>query len=85
MFVSEERKRCLGQVIQEKKLFACHLCNSKTFVIEDAFWPMMAPPHVLNVNLNCADCGAGATIPLSSEDARRCGFSDPEENLPRGP
>jgi hypothetical protein len=46
---------------------------------------VMAPPHELDVDLNCANCGAGATILLSSEDARRCGFSDPDENLPKGP
>jgi hypothetical protein len=85
MFLSEERKRCLAQLIKEKKPFSCHLCNSGAFVIVDAFWPMMAPPHELNVNLNCANCGAGATVPLSLEDAQRCGFSGPEENLPKGP
>jgi hypothetical protein len=44
---------------------------------------VMAPPHELNVNLNFTNCGAGPTILLSSEDARRCGFSDPDENLPK--
>jgi hypothetical protein len=44
---------------------------------------VMTLPHELYVNLNFTDCGAGPTILLSSEDARHCGFSDADENLPK--
>jgi hypothetical protein len=37
---------------------------------------MMSPP-ALDVDLNCANCGTGATIALSLEEARRCGFDKP--------
>jgi hypothetical protein len=39
--VSLRRKEALPSTgdIKEKKLFSCHLCDSRAFVIEDAFWP----------------------------------------------
>jgi hypothetical protein len=39
----------------------------------------MTSPPALDVDLTCANCGAGATIALSLEEARRCGFDDPKE------
>jgi hypothetical protein len=37
----------------------------------------MINPPALDVDLNCASCGTGDTISLSLEEARRCGFEDP--------
>jgi len=37
----------------------------------------MMSPSALDVDLSCANCATGATIPLSLEEARRCGFEDP--------
>jgi len=42
---------------------------------------MMCPPLALDVDLSCANCGEKVTIALSLEDARRCGFGDPNEDL----
>ena len=33
----------------------------------------------------CAECDAGALISISLEDAKRCWFSDPDEDLENGP
>jgi hypothetical protein len=43
----------------------------------------MTNPPKLEVDLKCANCGAVATVPLSLEEARRCGFDDPNEGLRR--
>ena len=37
----------------------------------------MMSPSALDVDLSCANCATGATILLSLEEARRCGFEDP--------
>ena len=37
----------------------------------------MTSPPALDVDLRCANCGTVATIALSLEEARRCGFDDP--------
>ena len=78
MFLSRKKKLCLKRVILEKQLFVCHNCDSKTFVIEDAFWTSKTTPRTLEVQVNCAECDAGASIELSVEDAKRCGVSDPD-------
>jgi hypothetical protein len=41
----------------------------------------MMSPLALDVDLSYANCGAGATIALSLEEATRCGFDDPNEDL----
>jgi hypothetical protein len=43
---------------------------------QGALWHMSNSP-ALGVNLSCANCGTGDTIPLSTEETRRCGFDDP--------
>jgi uncharacterized Zn finger protein len=77
MYVSGERASCLRQLILAKE-FACHNCGSGSFIIKGVQWTMTSPP-TLDVDLNCANCGAVTTIPLSLEEARRCGFDDPNE------
>jgi hypothetical protein len=77
MYVSGERASCLRQLILQKE-FACHNCGSGSFIIKGVQWPMRSPP-ALDVEMNCANCGAVATIALSLEEARRCGFDDPNE------
>ncbi len=57
--------------------FACAECGSGTFIIKGARWSATNPP-ALEVASSCASCGAGATTPLSLEEARRCGFDDPK-------
>jgi hypothetical protein len=79
MYVSGERAWCLRQLILEKE-FACHNCGSGSFIIKSAQWPMMSPPAP-DVDLNCANWGTGATIPLSLEEARGCGFDNPNQGL----
>ena len=81
MYVSGERAWCLRQLILQKE-FACHNCGSGSFIIKGVQWPMVSPP-ALDVDMNCANCGTGATIPLSLEEARRCGFDDPNEGVHR--
>jgi hypothetical protein len=80
VFLSRKNKLCLKRVILEKQLFVCHNCDSKTFVIEDAFWPSKSTPRTLWVQVNCAEseCGAGGSVNLSVADAKRCGFGDPD-------
>jgi hypothetical protein len=75
MYVSGERAWCVRQLIVGE--VACNNCGSSgSFIIKSAQWSMMSP-SALDVDLNCANCGTGATIPLSLEEARRCGFDDP--------
>jgi hypothetical protein len=79
MYVSAQRAWCLRQLILQKE-FACHNCGSGSFIIKGAQWPLISPP-ALEVDLTCANCGAVATVALSLEEARRCGFDDPNEGL----
>ena len=75
MYVSGERAWCLRRLIVGRGV-ACDNCGSGSFIIKSARWSMTSPP-TLDVASNCANCGTGATIPLSLEEARRCGFEDP--------
>ena len=75
MYVSGERAWSLRQLILQKEL-ACRNCGSGSFIIKGVQWRMINPP-ALDVDLNCASCGTGDTISLSLEEARRCGFEDP--------
>jgi uncharacterized Zn finger protein len=75
MNVSGERAWCLRQLILAKE-FTCHNCGSGSFIIRGGQWSMTSPP-ALDVDLRCAKCGTVATIALSLEEARRCGFDDP--------
>ena len=75
MYPSGERAWCLRRVIMRKG-HACRSCGSESFIIRDAQWSTMGSP-ALGVDLRCANCGAGATVSLSLEEARRCGFEDP--------
>jgi hypothetical protein len=82
MYASIDHKRRTERLVHEKDLFVCHTdCNSENFVIYGAFWPLKMTPRMLEVQSNCAECDAGASIELSVEDAKRCGFSDPDEDL----
>ena len=56
--------------------FACHNCGSGSFIIKSAQWSVTSPP-ALDVDLSCATCGTGATVPLTSEEARHFGFDEP--------
>jgi hypothetical protein len=76
MYLSGERAGCVHQLILEREV-ACDNCGSSgSFIIKSARWSTMSPP-TLDVASSCANCGTGATIPLSLEEARRCGFEDP--------
>jgi len=79
MYISGERARCLREVILQKG-FACHNCGSVSFIVRGAQWATTGSP-ALDVDLRCANCGTKATVSLSSEEARRCGFDDPYEGL----
>ena len=59
-----------------QKEFACHNCGSGSFIIKSAKWSMTSS-LALDVDLSCANCGTGATVPLTLEEARRCGFDEP--------
>ena len=59
---------------------ACDDCGSTAFIINGARWSPANPP-VLEVASNCANCGTGDTTPLSLQEARRCGFDDPDYTL----
>jgi hypothetical protein len=78
MCASWDQKRRLERLINEKEMFVCHNCSSEVFVIYDAFWASKATPRKLTVQGNCAKCDAGASIWLSVEDAKHCGFGDPD-------
>jgi hypothetical protein len=60
--------------------FACDNCGSGSFIIKGAGWSTTSP-LALEVASSCASCGTGATIPLSLEEAWRCGFDAPEQGL----
>ena len=79
MYLSGERARCLHEVILQKG-FSCHSCGSVSFIVRDAHWATMGSP-VLDVDLRCASCGTRATVSLSLQEARRCGFDDPYEGV----
>jgi hypothetical protein len=79
MYVSGERAWCLHEVILQKG-FACHNCGSGSFIIRGAQWATMGAP-ALDVDLRCASCGTRATVALSLQEARRCGFDDPSESV----
>jgi hypothetical protein len=58
--------------------FACADCGTVgTFIIKGAWWSATSPP-ALEVASSCANCGTGATTPVSLQEARRCGFDDPD-------
>jgi hypothetical protein len=80
MCASWDQVRCLKQLINERELFVCHICSSKTFIVEDAFWASKGTPSTpLWVKGRCAECDQDSPfIILSVEDAKRCGFSDPD-------
>jgi uncharacterized Zn finger protein len=59
-----------------QKGYACQSCGSASFIIRGAQWSTMGSP-ALEVDLRCASCGAGDTVSLSVEEARRCGFDEP--------
>ena len=59
-----------------QKEFACHNCGSGSFIIKSAQWSMTSS-LALDVDLGCANCGTGATVPLTLEEVRRCGFDEP--------
>jgi hypothetical protein len=82
MYVSGERAQCLHELIVHKG-FACHNCGSLSFIIRDAQWATMGAP-ALDVDLRCASCATRATVSLSLQEARRCGFDDPYEGLGQG-
>ena len=75
MYPSGERAWCLRRVMMQKG-YACHNCGSESFIIRGARWSTKGYP-ALEVDLRCANCGAGATVSLSLEEARRCGFEEP--------
>ena len=75
MYVSGERAWCLRRLILGRGV-ACNDCGSGSFIIKSAQWSMTSPP-ALDVASKCANCGTGATTPLSLQEARRCGFDDP--------
>jgi hypothetical protein len=77
MYVSGERAQCLHEVILHKG-FDCQNCGSVSFIVSGAQWATMGSP-ALAVDLRCANCGTRATLSLSAQDARRCGFDDPYE------
>jgi DNA-directed RNA polymerase subunit RPC12/RpoP len=79
MYVSGEHARCLREVLLQKG-FACHNCGSVSLIIRDAQWATMGS-LALDVDLRCVNCGTRATLSLSSEDARRCGFDEPYEGV----
>jgi DNA-directed RNA polymerase subunit RPC12/RpoP len=79
MYVSGEHARCLREVLLQKG-FACHNCGSVSLIIRDAQWATMGS-LALVVDLRCVNCGTRATLSLSSEDARRCGFDEPYEGV----
>jgi hypothetical protein len=79
MYVSGERAWCLHEVILQKG-FACHSCGSVSFIVRSAQWAMRGS-LALEVDLICASCGTRATVALSLQEARRCGFDDPYEGL----
>ena len=60
-----------------QKEFACHNCGSGSFIIKSAQWST-TNSLALDVDLSCANCGTGATVPLTLQEARRCGFGDPD-------
>jgi hypothetical protein len=66
---------CLRQVIVQKG-HACHDCGAVSFIARGARWSAAGAP-TLDIALTCAMCSAGSTVPLSREEARRCGFEDP--------
>jgi hypothetical protein len=76
MYVSGERAWCLRRLILGRGV-ACNECGSESFIIQSAQWSMTSPP-TLDVASTCANRGTGATAPLSLQEARRCGFDDPD-------
>ena len=76
MYVSGERAGCLRRVMLGIG-FACNNCSSGSFIIKSAQWSMTSPP-ALELVLNCANCGTGATTQRSVQEARRCGFEEPD-------
>jgi len=58
--------------------FACTNCGSYgSFMIKGARWSATSPP-ALEVASSCANCGTEDTTLVSLQEARRCGFDDPD-------
>ena len=79
MYPSGERARCLREAIVQKG-YACHNCGSGYFIVRDARWATMGSP-ALEVDSRCANCGTRDTVPLSLEEAGRCGFDAPYQGV----
>ena len=75
MYVSGERAWRLRRLILGRGV-ACNECGSGAFIIKSAQWSMTSPPE-LEVASKCANCDTGVRTPLSLQEARRCGFDDP--------
>ena len=83
MYVSGEQAGCVRQLMLDRGV-ACHNCGSSgAFIVKSARWSTMSPP-TLDIASSCANCGTEARIPLSLEEARRCGFDDPDYGLRGG-
>jgi hypothetical protein len=76
MYVSGERAWCLRQLILGRGV-SSNNCSCGCFIIKSAQWSMRSPP-TLDVASKIANCGTGATTQLSLQEARRCGFDDPD-------
>ena len=83
MYASFDQIGCIEQLINQREQFVCRNCHSITFIVEDAFWATKGTPRTpLWVEGSCAECDMDSPyIVLSVEDAKRCGFSDPDEGL----
>jgi DNA-directed RNA polymerase subunit RPC12/RpoP len=75
MYPSGERAECLRRVTMQKG-HACPNCGSGAFIVRGAQWATTSPP-ALEVDVRCANCGTEATVSLSLQEARRCGFDEP--------
>jgi hypothetical protein len=62
MYASFTQISRLEQLITEREQFVCRNCLSKTFVVEDAFWPSKDTPRTLLVQGNCVECGGAARL-----------------------
>ena len=80
MFLWGEQKRCVEQLAREKGR-TCYECEFATLSADEAQWQLGGG---LDVYLTCSNCYAENSLPLSPDDARRCGF-DPNADLPEVP
>jgi hypothetical protein len=77
MYISGERAWCLRRVILGRGVCCNESGSSGSLIIKRAQWSMTSPP-ALEVASNCGNCGTEATTALSLQEARRCGFDDPD-------